>query len=112
MEAKNLKLGDRIVCARKLVKYFINNSEFEITETPNRINIIKEIWAGNQMQLIKQQINAMDLAFVPVTKIESGYEKVVYDFTIDKTHNFIAEGMIIHNTYFHRQPSCCCWNDG
>ena len=99
VQAKDLKLGDRVVCARKLAKSF-NQSEFENNEIPNYIEVIKQINVGNQIQLMKQQLNAGDLAFVPVVNINYGFEEVVYDFTIDETHNFIAEGMVIHNTAF------------
>ena len=55
---------------------------------------------GNQLMKI-QKLNAyQDLAFIEVNSIEQTYEEIVYDFTIPETHNFIAEGMVIHNTAF------------
>ncbi|PIN94268.1 elongation factor EF-2 [Candidatus Pacearchaeota archaeon CG10_big_fil_rev_8_21_14_0_10_35_13] len=56
---------------------------------------------GNQVMIINKRlgdITSEELAFIEVKKLESGFEEVVYDFTIPETHNFIAEGMIIHNT--------------
>jgi len=56
---------------------------------------------GNQVMLINKKLkdfNTEELAFIEVQKIESGFEEVVYDFTIPETHNFISEGMVIHNT--------------
>ncbi|MBI2110309.1 elongation factor EF-2, partial [Candidatus Woesearchaeota archaeon] len=41
-----------------------------------------------------------DLAYIEITGIEMSYSPVVYDFTIPENHNFVAEGMIIHNTTF------------
>ena len=38
------------------------------------------------------------LAFIEVTAIESVFEPVVYDFSVPDFRNFVAEGMIIHNT--------------
>ena len=61
------------------------------------------IKVGNQVMLINKKIeeySAQELAYIEISKVESGYEDVVYDFTIDETHNFMAEGMIIHNTAF------------
>jgi len=61
------------------------------------------IKVGNQVMLINKKIkdySANELAYVEVSKIESGFEEVVYDFTIPRNHNFIAEGMVIHNTAF------------
>ena len=54
---------------------------------------------GNQVMLINSKNLAYDkLAFVEVKSLEQSHEEIVYDFTIPETHNFIAEGMIIHNT--------------
>ncbi|MEX2017077.1 MAG: elongation factor EF-2 [Candidatus Pacearchaeota archaeon] len=59
------------------------------------------IKVGNQVMLINKKIKDYDsheLAYIEVSKIESSYDDIVYDFTIPENHNFIAEGMIIHNT--------------
>jgi len=56
---------------------------------------------GNQLMLLEKSIEEIaghDLAFVEVRQIEAGFEEIVYDFTIPQNHNFIAEGMVIHNT--------------
>ena len=61
------------------------------------------IRVGNQTMLINKKIKDYEnheLAYIEVNKIESGYEDVVYDFTIPENHNFVSEGMIIHNTAF------------
>src|SRR3989344_2566946 len=57
--------------------------------------------SGNKLMLINKRIEDvadMDIAHVEVKSIESGYEDVVYDFTVPETHNFISEGIVIHNT--------------
>ena len=61
------------------------------------------IKVGNQVMLINKKLKdyeSHELAYIQVSKIESSYEDVVYDFTIPQNHNFVAEGMIIHNTAF------------
>lgn len=61
------------------------------------------IKVGNQVMLLKKKfkdLSQLELSFIEISKIESSYEDVVYDFTISETHNFVAEGMIIHNTAF------------
>ena len=61
------------------------------------------IKVGNQVMLINKKIkdySANELAYIEVSKIESSFEEVVYDFTIPDNHNFISEGMVIHNTAF------------
>lgn len=39
-----------------------------------------------------------ELAFIEVVGIEESEEHEVYDFTVEDNHNFVAEGMFIHNT--------------
>ena len=44
-------------------------------------------------------LTSWDTSFLKVTSIrESDSEEFVYDFTVEKLHNFIAEGMVVHNT--------------
>ena len=86
VEAKNLRIGDRIVCAETLWLSQINANEIDI---------------GNQLMLLENRLeNNNELAYVEITKIESEFEDIVYDFTIPENYNFIAEGMVIHNTAF------------
>ena len=59
--------------------------------------------AGNHLMLIHKKaedIALEELSYIEVKSVESGFEEVVYDFTIPDNHNFVAEGMIIHNTAF------------
>jgi len=63
--------------------------------------VCDRIKVGNQVMLINKVLknfNSNHLAFIEIKSIESGFEDVVYDFTIPENHNFIAEGVIIHNT--------------
>ncbi|MBI5229281.1 elongation factor EF-2 [Candidatus Micrarchaeota archaeon] len=39
-----------------------------------------------------------ELMFVEVVEITNGFEKEVFDFTVEDNHNFVAEGTFIHNT--------------
>src|SRR3990167_6013129 len=97
VEARDLKIGDRVICARKLAKKF-GKYNFYADEIPKFITLEKQIKVGNTIQIVKQKIHNSDLAFVPIKFLESGFREIVYDFTIPETHNFIAEGMSIHNT--------------
>ncbi|MDP3728526.1 MAG: elongation factor EF-2, partial [bacterium] len=93
--ANELVLGDRVVCAK--LDFFWKEKEVN----PNDYNIFTTtIKNGNQFLIQTLENRYEDLAFVEVSKLESGYEEVVYDFTIPENHNFIAEGMVIHNTAF------------
>ncbi len=65
--------------------------------------VCDKVRSGNQMMMLNKKIKDFaneELAYIDVTKIEEGFEDIVYDFTIPVTHNFIAGGMVIHNTAF------------
>ncbi|MBU3913237.1 MAG: elongation factor EF-2 [Nanoarchaeota archaeon] len=56
---------------------------------------------NNQVMMINRHLGIKtceELAFIDVKSIEESFQDVVYDFTIPENHNFISEGMIIHNT--------------
>jgi len=44
---------------------------------------------------------ATDIKFVRITKIELLPAKQVYDIEVEGTHNFVANGIIAHNTYIY-----------
>ena len=92
---------------------FEKNIGFEHEEKSEKLSVLVKkvagsivcdtIKVGDKVMLINKKMkdySSDELAFVEIRKIESGFEEVVYDFTIPETHNFIAEGMIIHNTAF------------
>ncbi len=54
---------------------------------------------GQEIAMIDKLITG-DVAFIEVSCIESVVEPVVYDFSVPDTKNFVAEGMVIHNTAF------------
>jgi len=58
---------------------------------------------GDKVMLINKLLGSKcheELAFIEIKSIEAGFEDVVYDFTVPENHNFVSEGMIIHNTAF------------
>ncbi len=62
---------------------------------------LKQQIADLQMETsILDRLTTGDLAFVEITGIELREEPVVYDFSVPDYKNFIAEGMVIHNTAF------------
>ncbi len=101
VEASDLKIGDKVICARKLANYFIKDCIFSEEEiNPVFGKSITKIRTNNQLLklMLPKKFLTGDLAFIEVKSIESGFQDIVYDFTIPETHNFIAEGMVIHNT--------------
>ena len=81
-----------------------------LVEGINYNYVCDSIKVGNQymnvQKLVNSKINNKELAFIEVKKIEQTYENEVYDFTIKDNHNFIAEGMVIHNTTFSDNLLC------
>jgi len=75
-----------------------------LVEGINYSYVTDTVQVGNQSMAVKKlvnsKLNTKELAFIEVKKIEETYEDTVYDFTIKDNHNFIAEGMVIHNTTF------------
>ncbi|MBS3167571.1 elongation factor EF-2 [Candidatus Woesearchaeota archaeon] len=53
---------------------------------------------GETLQVQKTLNNNLELSFIEVKSMEVSYEETVYDFTVPKTHNFVAEGIFMHNT--------------
>ncbi len=96
IEAKDLRIGDRVVCAKN-IDFFWNEKKAD-KEDYNYIEIETGRQKNKSIQLLKNPFT--DLAFVDIINIKDSFEDVVYDFTIPENHNFIAEGMVIHNTAF------------
>jgi elongation factor 2 len=74
-----------------------------LTEKVSGSYVCDTISDGNRVMLVKKSFEEsrnQDLAFIEITKIESSFQEEVYDLTVDETHNFVAEGMVIHNTAF------------
>lgn len=70
----------------------VNNSR---SVTVNRVLAATATMTSSLKKLTKG-----NLSFIEVIGLEEDETDVVYDFTIPDNHNFIAEGMVIHNTTF------------
>ncbi len=90
-----LNLEDNIVCAKNIDFFWKDKKASK--EEYNFIKVKALSKDGQQLvQLIKNPF--ADLSFVELEEISDGFQEIVYDFTIPETHNFISEGIIIHNT--------------
>ena len=94
IEARELKIGERVACVNNfenLLRYYSQN----VLEDEFIVN-------GQVILLKKSLVDLLNkgLSYVEIIKIGSGFEEIVYDFTVPDNHNFIAEGMVIHNTAF------------
>ncbi|MEK6848414.1 MAG: elongation factor EF-2 [Nanoarchaeota archaeon] len=90
---------------------FKNSIDFGLKEKQDKLNILVSKIAGssvcdktqigNQVMLMHRRILDFaneDLAFIEVKVISESFSEVVYDFSVPETHNFLANGMIVHNT--------------
>jgi elongation factor 2 len=60
---------------------------------------LKEQFALQQLQTTPlDRLTTGDLAFIEVAALEAVHEPIVYDFSVPGHRNFVAEGMVIHNT--------------
>ncbi len=83
--AQDLNIGDQVVCVKTLDN--------------DTTSLLQEVVSGQQVLIVSiKDLSQLQLAYIEVSKIEAGFEEVVYDFTIPETHNFIAEGIVVHNT--------------
>src|SRR3989344_2103945 len=90
----------------KNIGFFLNEKKEKLRILVEKVSgstVCDSIKIGNQIMLInkllKSKINE-SLAFIEITSIESSSQDIVYDFTVPDNHNFISEGMVIHNTAF------------
>jgi len=89
---------------QKEIGFFHNEKAKKLIALVEKVSgsiVCDKIKVGSQVMLINKKIKDMDLsrlAFIEVKSIEQSYQDVVYDFTIPETHNFISEGIVIHNT--------------
>ena len=79
-----------------------------ITNIPNQpevkltnISLDTSITAFSEKNLINNSLdsNNSDVKFVKITSIEYAGEEQVYDIEVEGTHNFVANGIVAHNTY-------------
>ncbi|NPA13436.1 MAG: replicative DNA helicase [Aquificae bacterium] len=73
----NLKIGDRIAVPRILPKAEVN-------------------WNNNITQLYR--LSNSDILWDEIVSIEELGVEDVYDMTVEETHNFVANGIIVHNS--------------
>ncbi|MDD9953725.1 MAG: elongation factor EF-2 [Candidatus Woesearchaeota archaeon] len=92
-KAQDLVIGDEIVCTPKLKN---EDGSIRVLDDVEGTFVVEQD-VGNQV--LKLETKGV-LSYVPITKIERDHADVVYDFTVEDNHNFVAEGMVIHNTTF------------
>ena len=94
---KKLELSGKI---NKKIPYFnkyITSTQLSIQFIKNTLDNIKKtnILSINLKSLLEKEVQYVKVTSVKEIVNEDGY---VYDFTIPKTHNFVAERILVHNT--------------
>lgn len=91
--AQDIILGDNIVCYRPAMEKLYGEvlcDSISLVSTTN----------GVILQHLQEKNGDNDLVCIDVVAMEVTEEAVVYDFTVPGNRNFVAEGMVIHNTTF------------
>ena len=86
-----IKNDNAIILSAKSAHYF----SLEAGE-----NLISVSAGSYIVDFLQNKLASGDLAFIEVRSKKEIHSDFVYDFTIPKNHNFIAEGIVIHNTTF------------
>ena len=90
--AEELRLGDRVVvrnpsAARDLVLVALTKKAVKIESVGGMYRLLSAV------ERIAEAVSA-----VPIAELSFELADFVYDFTVDPHHNFLAEGMVVHNT--------------
>ena len=63
------------------------------------ISLRKESWQYKGIHnVVDYNIDFRGLSFDTVETVENSKKQSVYDITVEETHNFIADGLVVHNT--------------
>ncbi len=91
----------RKVPKNQISHHYYKYESLQYTPTILTLQKIKDSMESQKMETnaLKKLLTG-ELAFIEVSKIQSSSQGFVYDFTVAENHNFLAEGMIIHNTTF------------
>ena len=94
--AKNLAY-DLLVRDKESVENFYNNIKLLVPHKQKALENGFKILQNHKCKIPKNLIDT-DLRFEKVVKVEFTGKHHVYDLTVDKYHNFIANGIFVHNT--------------
>jgi len=94
-------LNVRKVSMASLGHHYYKYEQEVLTPLLDTVLELKQKFAEQQQETrLFDRLTTGDLAFIEVVSLEQSYSDTVYDFTVPEHKNFVAEGMIIHNTAF------------
>lgn len=83
-KAIDLKLGDNLICC-----------EISDDETSKKVNKKKSIYAQDEdFEILEQEITVF---FSEIVEIKESEPAITYDIQVETDHEFIANGMLVHN---------------
>ena len=83
------------LCGYKVSNIYTRTREIQAPHSPKPVlSTTHNISIGNKKSQDKWR-------WSPISSIEYVGEKETYDLTVSNTHNFVAEGMVVHNTRWH-----------
>ncbi len=92
-EARELELKDLVVCMKSWPH---QKDAISISLSGYK----EKIENNGQILIQENKILSEDIMYCEVNSKEITQKDMVYDFTVADNHNFVAEGMVIHNTTF------------
>ncbi|MBI4147920.1 hypothetical protein HY490_01385, partial [Candidatus Woesearchaeota archaeon] len=98
--------NEKLVAVRKVPQATIDHHYYKyetgiLTPTVSTVLELKQQFADHQLSTHWfDKLTTGDLAFIEVIALARENEPIVYDFSVPDHRNFIAEGMVIHNTAF------------
>ncbi|MBI5064742.1 elongation factor EF-2 [Candidatus Woesearchaeota archaeon] len=96
--------NNKLVSVRKVSSASIDHHYYKyekqiLTPTFDTVLQLKQKFSDlNQQTNLFDRLTTGDLAFIEIASLEQKYEPVVYDFSVPDFKNFVAEGIVIHNT--------------
>ncbi len=101
LEQIGFNVNEKRERAEQLVSSMIGSHVADILPLIRKNIIVTNSRKLSQIELTQtENLLTGDLSFIEIIGIEETYAEEVYDFTVPDNHNFIAEGIVIHNTTF------------
>jgi intein/homing endonuclease len=77
----------------------LSRRQFEIKTGINKQNFLKRRTQNINLSTLKNSAPKSNLLYVEVQEIKNVYNKKFYDISVNDNHNFVANGIVVHNCY-------------
>lgn len=93
-----LKPGDLIAADRRCLQPYAQVSSWKGARPGPLSPVVGEGYSVAQVSPVTQAVLEADIEWDEIIRIEPDGEEDVYDMTVPGTHNFVANGLIVHNS--------------